>query len=516
MGGSVGDVFNSIGNAVTDVVNTVDNTVNDFTTHTFNEISNFSSDPIGYTLRAANQAVSQPFNTIKDATNDISNSLGLYDLRNSIANIAPDVSREITNGLEGFNNWAGDLAKETYYTFSGEMSSDERMLSELNKRLDSLKGNIDTQQSAIDHLRFFDEIFKYAHYRDIKNYSDQYNNYAKQYQDILNNYNEKTRATGSGDILSNVIMFFSGIQVVGAIYNDVVNYIKTGDSNYLVNALTIIVIIVGIIYMAYLASTTLGTSAALTWKMTLTLIGELSAVIAGMLQLDSMVNNSGVLGSVFSILDTIINKWLGVGNYIDTRGINKDSDYYQSNMMWVKLTFQIGALLSLINAQPLSTQAAIASDASTLGNMVKLTQAVTSSDIFQVYAFAQNVGDVVTAIQARSKLEDKLNDYQKQLDKKHAQDLQAYEDIMRQDGMYINAQTDMNGMTGTYVTYNNWMQQMTSANVLDYDDPEGNIAYNVNFKPPVKTQYGFENMFSNLAGSPMYSFYGAQGTPKFI
>jgi hypothetical protein len=390
-----------------------------------------------------------------------------------------------------------NFGNNVYYNISGGKADDMR-------RLDRLKNNIDTESNLIkntqlllDRKVFLENAFKYVDGRKLKELDSEYTNLVNQYNKISHNI-EKHQIHG----------FFEGILALpytvtaGFIYG-IRDYLETGNSKYIVQAIEIAVLTVVVILSVM----------AMQPGLTFQFVGLILAVLSATLTLDAMVNDSSLLGGVFQVLDLVLNKIIGLNNYLDTGGLNSHSKYYESNLMWTRMIIAVSAILTniytwIVPSAPAATltpeavaaqQSELAAKMAAIGSM-KVVGTVTLSQIFEAYQLAGSIGAVADALKLKGELESKLKEAKEVFEK---QVIDADRRKMQEsygDAEYIANQVDL--------VYSEYALQMSEQNITDIYDPEGTIAMNTRFKPQPKYTFGFEAIFNEgiQAGSDMYVY----------
>jgi hypothetical protein len=390
-----------------------------------------------------------------------------------------------------------NFGNNVYYNISGEKADDMR-------RLDRLKSNIDTEsnlmkntQLSLDRKVFLENAFKYVDGRKLKELNSAYTDLANQYNSIVHNVKDH-QIKG---IFEGVIALPYTV-TAGFVYG-IRDYLETGNLKYLVQAIEIAVLTVVIILSVM----------AMQPAITFQFIGLVLAVLSAVLALDAMVNDSALLGGVFQVLDLVLNKMIGLNNYLDTGGLSSHSKYYESNLMWTRMIVAVAALLSSIYSWiPSSTPAAtltpeevaaqqteLAKQMSDIGSM-KVVGTLTLSDIFKAYQLAGSIGAVADAIKLKGELEDKLKDAKKTFEQQIIDADRRKMEESYADASYVANQVDL--------VYSEYALQMSEQNITDIYDPEGTIAMNTRFKPQPKYMFGFEDIFNESiqAGSDMYVY----------
>jgi hypothetical protein len=400
-------------------------------------------------------------------------------------------------GTMGGGQFDFSFGNNIYYNISGEKADDMR-------RLDRLKNNIDTESNLIkntqlllDRKVFLENTFKYVDGRKLKDLDSAYTNLVNQYNKISHNI-EKHQIHG----------FFEGVIALpytvtaGFIYA-IRDYLETGNSKYIIQAIEIAILTVVIILSVM----------AMQPALTSTFISLVLAVLSATITLDAMVNDSAILGGVFQVLDLVLNKMIGLNKYLDTGGLNSHSKYYESNLMWTRMIVAVAALLSsiyswIVPSAPAATltpeevaaqQTELANKIAAIGSM-KVVGTVTLSQIFEAYQLAGSIGEVADAIKLKGELEDKLKDTKKTFEQQIIDADRRKMEESYADASYVANQVDL--------VYSEYALQMSEQNITDVYDPEGTIAMNTRFKPQPKYMFGFEDIFNDgiQAGSDMYVY----------
>jgi hypothetical protein len=456
------------------------------------------------------------FGGIEDIIGDALGGIG-DAISHGFSNLEHFVSRELTNvwkndllpivkdgvvfTLDVFTMGGGqfdiNFGNNVYYNLSGEKADDMRRLDRLKNNINNYSNLINSTQLRLEHKIFLENAFKYVDSRKLKELNSAYTNLANQYNDIFGNIKDHQ-----------IHGFFEGVislpfTVTSAFVYGIRDYLETGNSKYIVQAIEIAVLTV-IIILSVMAM-----QPAITFQF----IGLVLAVLSATLTLDAMVNNSSLLGGVFQVLDLVLNKIIGLNNYLDTGGLNSHSKYYESNLMWTRMIVAVSAILTniytwIVPSAPAVTltpeevaaqQTELATKMAAIGSM-KVVGTVTLSQIFEAYQLAGSIGAVADAIKLKGELESKLKDaknaFEKQIidaDRRKMQDSYA-------DAEYVANQVDL--------VYSEYALQMSEQNITDIYDPEGTIAMNTRFKPQPKYMFGFEYMFNEgiQAGSDMYVY----------
>jgi hypothetical protein len=453
MGGSIGDLIGDVGS---------------FISKEFSDIENFVSKEL------TNVWKNDLLPIVKDAT---------------IATI--DIAT-LGGGQFDFN-----FGNNIYYNISGEKADDIQRLDRLKNNIDTEYNLINSTQLLLDRKVFLENAFKYVDSRKLKELDSAYTNLVNQYNKISHNI-EKHQIHG----------FFEGVIALpytitaGFIYG-IRDYLETGNSKYIIQAIEIAVLTVVIILSVM----------AMQPGFTIQFIGLVLAVLSATLTLDAMVNDSALLGGVFQVLDLVLNKIIGLNNYLDTGGLNSHSKYYESNLMWTRMIIAVSAILTniytwIVPSAPVATltpeavaaqQTELATKMAAIGSM-KVIGTVTLSQIFEAYQLAGSIGAVADAIKLKGELESKLKEAKEALEK---QVIDADRRNMQEsygDAEYVANQVDL--------VYSEYALQMSEQNITDVYDPEGTIAMNTRFKPQPKYTFGFEAIFNEgiQAGSDMYVY----------
>jgi hypothetical protein len=420
----------------------------------------------------------------------------------SIGDIVGSIVKDITIATIDIATLGGgqfdfNFGNNVYYNLSGEKANDMRRLDDIKGRLNTESNSIKNTQLQLDHKVFLEDAFKYVDSRKLKELDSAYTNLVNQYNKI------------SGNIKDHQIQgFFEGIislpfTVTSAFVYGIRDYLETGNSKYIVQAIEIAVLTVVIILSVMAMQPTL----------TFQFVGLVLAVLSAVLTLDAMVNDSALLGGVFQVLDLVLNKMIGLNNYLDTGGISKDSKYYESNLMWTRMIVAVSAILTniytwIIPSAPAAAltpeavaaqQSELATKMAAIGSM-KVVGTVTLSQIFEAYQLAGSIGAVADAIKLKGELESKLKEAKEAFEK---QVIDADRRKMQEsygDAEYVANQVDL--------VYSEYALQMSEQNITDVYDPEGTIAMNTRFKPQPKYMFGFEDIFNEgiQAGSDMYVY----------
>jgi hypothetical protein len=420
----------------------------------------------------------------------------------SIGDIVGSIVKDITIATIDIATLGGgqfdfNFGNNVYYNLSGEKANDMRRLDDIKGRLNTESNSIKNTQLQLDHKVFLEDAFKYVDSRKLKELDSAYTNLVNQYNKI------------SGNIKDHQIQgFFEGIislpfTVTSAFVYGIRDYLETGNSKYIVQAIEIAVLTVVIILSV------MAMQPALTFQF----VGLVLAVLSAVLTLDAMVNDSALLGGVFQVLDLVLNKMIGLNNYLDTGGISKDSKYYESNLMWTRMIVAVSAILTniytwIIPSAPAAAltpeavaaqQSELATKMAAIGSM-KVVGTVTLSQIFEAYQLAGSIGAVADAIKLKGELESKLKEAKEAFEK---QVIDADRRKMQEsygDAEYVANQVDL--------VYSEYALQMSEQNITDVYDPEGTIAMNTRFKPQPKYMFGFEDIFNEgiQAGSDMYVY----------
>jgi hypothetical protein len=384
------------------------------------------------------------------------------------------------------------FGNNVYYNLSGEKSRDMR-------RLDSIKGQIDYEsnliknaQSRLDNKVFLENAFKYVDRRKIEDLNSEYTNLVNKYNNVANNIKDHQ----FHGIFEGIIAL--PFTITSSFVYSIRDYLETGNSKYLVQAIEIatltVVIILSVITMQEEITVPL-------------VLAALSATLA----LDAMVNDSALLGGAFQVLDLVLNKMLGLGKY--TGGLNKDNEHYQSTMMWTRMILEISTILDNIytwvvpstpaegvtEEEVVAKQSELTAKISEIGSM-KIAGTVTLSQIFDAYQLANNIGSVADAIKLKGELEDKLKEAKKTFEHQIIDENRRKMESAYADAEYIANQVDL--------VYSEYALQMSEQNMTDIYDPEGTIAMNTRFRPQPKYTFGFEDIFNEdtKAGSDMYVY----------
>jgi hypothetical protein len=413
-----------------------------------------------------------------------------------------DLIKDVTVGTIDIVTLGGgqldfNFGNNVYYNLSGGKADDMQSLDNIKGKIDTESNLIKNTQLLLDHKVFLEDAFKYVDSRKLKELNSAYTDLVNQYNSISDNIKDHQ-----------IQGFFEGIialpfTVTSAFVYGIRDYLETGNSKYIVQAIEIAVLTVVIILSV------MAMQPALTFQF----IGLVLAVLSATLTLDAMVNNSALLGGVFQVLDLVLNKMLGLNNYLDTGGLNSHSKYYESNLMWTRMIVAVSAILTniytwIVPSAPAATltpeavaaqQTELATKMVAIGSM-KVIGTVTLSQIFEAYQLAGSIGAVADAIKLKGELESKLKEAKKTFEQ---QVIDADRRKMQEsygDAEYIANQVDL--------VYSEYALQMSEQNITDVYDPEGTIAMNTRFKPQPKYMFGFEDIFNDgiQAGSDMYVY----------
>ena len=491
-----------------------------------------------------------PLNDFVDAVGDFGTAAFHGDVKGVLAPVlgfsAGNLLGGISSGILGMT-----YGNEVYYTLSGEKDRDQRAMSRYQDQLNSIAGMIGGYQDRLGNKVFLEEIFKYGDKRMIASLGNSYNDLLKQYEGIKARYNDMTDVGFLGDI----ILFVPN--VISALVYNIIDYIKTGDSQSLRTAIQIGALVAAVIASVLLAPETGGS----TLQATALALAALSAILT----LDAMVNGSGLLGSAFKIFDVVLNEILHVNSVIkQSEGFDKDSAYYERMQTNFKLAVQVGALATGLAAsyQAWANQGAqTASDAAgaagrqavrnmdfgayitgsgayqpgtsmagmsvTTGQVTNAMQAGTTvsaqtssffdgiispavresfSQLYEMYNKAQQVGSVIDAFSIKQKIEEKLAVEKDKIESDILKLNKKKFEATYSDAEYIMNQTDM--------SYHSYVLDMSEAGSSDFFDPQGTIVMNTRYRPAQSFQFGFEEMFSynSMAGGDMYVYKTLWGT----
>ena len=457
----------------------------------------------------------------------------LGDAVDAVRDLAEDVYNQLEGTYNSIEDEAVDFYKSTYYIVSGEKDRDQRRLSDKANDLNNIANQLTAMQDRLGNKVFLEQIFKYGDIRRIKNLGTSYEELVKEYEQLLADYKNNTDLS----FISSVMLFTTN--VMSALVYNILDYIKTGDSASLRTAISIGLLIAAIVVALVVIVGTAGAAA----PTMLEVVAACLVILSSILALDSMVNNSGLLGSAFKILDLVLNETLHLDKILHTEGFDSDSQYYQSMMNNTRLVVQIasiaasvGAMVTTPSPPDLSTAAGrmaarnadfnsyaggvasgqtitiqtsagiAASKGSSMMQRVKelgsykVGGVVSLSDIYDAYGEAMKINDVYGALTLRAELGRKLEDSREIMQKKINKDNRRKMEGSYSDVDYIMNQTDM--------AYHSYILQMSEAGHSDYFDPQGTIVMNTRYRPTKSFMYGFEDMFQydNMAGGQMYVY----------
>jgi hypothetical protein len=413
------------------------------------------------------------------------------------------------------------------YSLSGDKFRDEEMLKQKGEMLNNISNQISSIQSRLDNKVFLEQIFKYGDIRRIKDLGTSYEQLNAEYQNLLNDYKHNQ----DGNFLVGITNFIPN--VLSALAYNILDYIKTGDSASLRTALSIVLLLVAIV-VAIIAGFFSGGS---TWHA----VGACLAILSAILQLDAMVNNSGLLASAFRVMDITLNKILHLNRYLNTEGFDKDSQYYDSMMNNTRMAVLVASIVvnlwNVYNAPASSASTAASRMAArnadfttyiTTGTYVgQTTTAATASgiagivskyntfmdsagsysvggvslsDLYEAYTQASKANDVYGAMTLHKDLQDKLQSAKDELQKNITQINKKKFEASYSDAEYIMNQVDM--------SYHSYVLQMSEAGMTDVYDPEGTIVMNTRYSPKKSYTFGFEDMFQyeSMAGGHLYTY----------
>ena len=403
---------------------------------------------------------------------------------------------------------------ELYYTLSGEKDRDERKLNDMGESLNRLSGEMNKLQDSLGNKVFLEQIFKYGDIRRIKDIGTSYEELRKEYESLLDDYKNNTDV----EFIGGLVLFVPN--VASALVYNILDYIKTGDSASLRTAISISLLIV-VIVVSILALVPSGGSSSVPLSVA---ISASLAILSAVLTLDAMVNNSGLLGSAFQIIDLVLNKILNADKYFHTEGFDKDSQYYDEMMNNTRLVVQIAAIsasLYTIYTTPatatatttttttttttIQTESGLAAMSSKYTSFMKdigsySVSGVSLSDMYNAYTLANQANDVYAATQLHKELQDKLSDAKDEMQKQINKDNRRKMQSSYSDAEYIMNQVDM--------SYHSYVLAMSEAGQSDVFDPEGTIVMNTRYSPKKAVMFGFEDMFQyeGMAGGELYVY----------
>jgi hypothetical protein len=207
-----------------------------------------------------------------------------------------------------------EYGDEIYYSLSGQKYKDEKALGAMGEDLNNLAGQISALQDRLGNKAFLEQIFKYGDIRRIKGLGTDYEQLLRDYEALLADYKKNTDV----GFIGGLVLFIPN--VLSALVYNILDYIKTGDEASLRAAITIGLLIAAIV-LSILALIPSG------GKSSVTLAAAIAAtltIISAVLTLDAMVNNSGLLGAAFRILDVVLNKVFQADKYTNSEGFDQD------------------------------------------------------------------------------------------------------------------------------------------------------------------------------------------------
>ena len=459
------------------------------------------------------------------------NPLGdVWDTVEDIGGDILDTVMPITLDIVTLGN--GDAA---WYSLSGDKDRAERALGDKSESIQNMANQITAMQDKLGNKVFLEQIFKYGDIRRIKDLGTSYEQLTKEYEQMLADYKNNQ----DGNFLVSITNFIPN--VMSAFVYNILDYIRTGDSASLRTAITIGLLIAAIVVALVATVGTAGTAA----PTTLQVVAACLVILSAVLTLDAMVNNSGLLGSAFKILDLVLNETLHLDKIIHTEGFDSDSQYYQSMMNNTRLVVQIAAIAASVGAMvttppppdlstaagrmaarnadfttyattgtyagqttTLQTSAGIAGSKGSSGMIqnikdigsYKIGGTVSLSDIYDAYGQATKINDVYGALTLRAELGRKLEESREIMQKKINKDNRRKMEGSYSDAAYLANQTDM--------SYHSYVLQMSEAGQTDVFDPQGTIVMNTRYHPVKSYMFGFEDMFQydGMAGGQMYVY----------
>jgi hypothetical protein len=383
--------------------------------------------------------------------------------------------------------------EEAWYALSGEKFRDEKDLKKRGEKLNNLSSQISAIQDRLGDKVFLEEIFKYGDKRRIRDLGTSYEQLQKEYEQLMNDYKNNTDV----NFIGGITMFIPN--VVSAFAYNFLDYLKTGDSASLRTALSIGVLVAIIVVSILSMPATGGMSAKV--------VGLALGILSAVLTLDAMVNNSGLLGVAFKILDVVLNKVLQLDKVLPTEGFDSDSEYYEEMMNNTRMVIAIAAIATNLynmyagSSTTGSTSAAQSEMLSKINSIGSYSLGgVSLSNLYEAYSVASQANDVYGAMTLHKELQDKLEDAKKDMQEKINKDNRRKMESSYADAEYIMNQVDM--------SYHSYVLQMSEAGMTDVYDPEGTIVLNTRYSPKRSYTFGFEDMFQyeSMAGGNLYTY----------
>ena len=408
-----------------------------------------------------------------------------------------------------------------WYVLGGEKYRDSKELETLANRLNSYSSQMETIQQRLEAKRYLESTFSSVDSRQMKSLKIDYDALKSQYDNLANEINARSDANWLG----NAMLFVPN--VVGTFVYSLYDYIKTGNSASLRQALSIGLMIGILIYSILQAISTFG--AAMFTPQWWSTVAYSLAAISSLLALDAMVNNSGMLGVVFKIFDVIANDMLRLNGL--AKGFNNfktDSPYYQESLNDFRIMVTISSISTALYSSYLSSIATksekaameaskkamaekttfsfesigvtISSDGIKFGNSLADKFSGSLSEMYTSYNQAIGIKDFFSMFTLHNKMQKQLEEYKDSINKKMAEANKLKMESAYSDAEYIMNQTDL--------SYHSYVLSMSETGMSDVYDPEGTVVMNTRYRPQPAYTFGFEDLFqyNSMAGGDTYIY----------
>ena len=384
-----------------------------------------------------------------------------------------------------------DTYGQAFDIMKGDYNDDIEELEALQKELEALGDVYDgLYDDLLDLYMFWDEIYIMSasnsldrYYKDVVSPKEEA--LRKKIDDFNNNYGDIIKLNADS-VLGKFIL--SGTMIIGGVVTDI-GMIFDGDldaSERGKAALRIIALIVAIVVLVF----SWGSNVA-AWKV-------IVAYVAFAISLDAGYGANGIMSGLLTMLDLVINDILKLDKILDSEklgGLDKDSDYHTEMVELHVIIVQLVAVGVSLTGSWGGGVGAGSKVPEAIRGSIQVTG--TLQQLYQTYNLAMEVYDFVTANDALSAAQQKIQDgieaTNARIDK-----LRRTRMLMQmQDMRYIQEDADE--------IINNFVLNVSESRA-EYLDPAGTIRMNTRYKQEPMVQYGFEELFSsaNMAGNDEY------------